>query len=459
MNKPNNKKKLKEKTVAILPIVHPNAAGIDVSATMHAVAVRPGIEPNVREFGAFTEDLYAIADWLKKCEVTTVAMESTGVYWKQLYLVLAERGFEIALVNATHVKNVTGRKTDMDDAQWIQKLHSCGLLKSSFIPNDSSEVLRNLVRHRNRLTADGSKYVNRMQKALELMNIKVQSEIKDIMGKTGRAIVEAIIGGERNPENFMVFVDRRIKADRETLKKSLTGNWRSEHLFLLEENYELYKYLQQRIKRCDQEIELALQRQAAIANEGVIEAIALSENEIVKKKKQQKKKSKNHTNFNVREYLEKINGVDVIEIYGISETTALTIHAEIGTDITKWENEKKFVGWLNLCPNNKITGGKLISSTVLKKNKGIASMAFRAAANGLQRSDNWLGDYFRRKKAKGGNKYAIVATAAKIATIYYKMVKEKKAFCPVDVEEYRKKYNEAKIAYLEKQLQKLKHAA
>jgi transposase len=270
--------------------------------------------------------------------------------------------------------------------------------------------------------------------------------------------VEAIIAGERNPENFMVFVDSRIKADRETLKKSLRGNWRNDQLFLLEENYELYKYLQERIKKCDHEIELSLQKQVAIKNDGIIEAIAVSENEIVKKKLN-KKKSKNHTDFNVREYLEKINGVDVIEIFGISETTALTIHAETGMDITKWDNEKKFVSWLNLCPNNKITGGRLISSTVLKKNKGIASQAFRAAANGLQRSDNWLGDYFRRKKAKGGNKYAIVATAAKIATIYYKMIKEKKAFCPVDVEEYRKKYNEVKITYLEKQLQKLKHAA
>jgi transposase len=458
MSKLNITKKFKEKTVVSLPVVNPDAAGIDVSATMHAVAVKPGIEPNVREFGAFTEDLYAIADWLQECNVTTVAMESTGVYWKQLYLVLAERNFDIALVNATHVKNVTGRKTDMDDAQWIQKLHSCGLLKSSFIPNDASETLRNLVRHRNSLIKDGSTYVNRMQKSLELMNIKVQGVINDIMGKTGRAIVEAIIEGERSPENFMVFVDHRIKADRATLKKSLTGNWRDDQLFLLSENYELYKYLQQRIDKCDQEIELALQKQVAIKNEGIIEAIETSDKEPAKKKLK-KKKSKNHTTFNAREYLEKINGVDVMEIYGISETTALSIHAEIGTDIAKWENEKKFVAWLNLCPNNKITGGKLISSSILKKKAGIASQAFRAAANGLQRSDHWLGDYFRRKKAKGGNKYAIVATAAKIAIIYYKMVKEKVAFCPVDVEEYRKKYKEDKIQRLENQLLKLKQAA
>lgn len=450
--------KLKKRSVVSLPVVNPDAAGIDVSASMHAVSVRPEFDPNVRQFGAFTEDLYAIAEWLRECKVTTVAMESTGVYWKQLFLVLTERGFDVALVNAKHVKNVTGRKTDMDDAQWIQKLHSCGLLQSSFLPDDATEMLRSLVRHRGRLQEDSSKYVLRMQKALELMNIKLHGVINDIMGMTGRAIIEAILKGERNPERFLQYVNWRIKADRETIKKSLTGNWRAEHIFLLEENYHLYKYMQQRIARCDEEIEKYLQQQAAINNDGLVEAIPMpAENELKKKGKNQK--SKNHPKFNVREYLKKINGVDVTEIFGISEATALTILSEVGTDLGKWENEDKFVSWLNLCPNNKITGGKLMSSTVLKKNAGAASKAFRAAANGLQRSDNWLADYFRRKKSKGGNKYAIIATARKIAIIYYKMVKEKKEFRPVDADEYRKKYQEAKIAYLERQLAKLKAAA
>ena len=258
--------------VLTLPIVNPKAAGIDVAATMHMVAVAPGAAAvNVREFGAFTEDLYQIATWLKECQVTTVAMESTGVYWKQLYLVLIEEGLEVALVNASHVKNVTGKKTDMEDAMWIQKLHSCGLLRSSFLPDDATESLRSLVRHRKRLLEDGSKYVLRMQKALELMNIKLHAVISDIMGKTGKAIVQAILGGERKAENFLQYIDSRIKAPAETIRKSLVGNWRPEHLFLLEENYKLYEFIQQRVSRCDQEIEQYLQKQAAISNEGIVE--------------------------------------------------------------------------------------------------------------------------------------------------------------------------------------------
>jgi len=446
----------KRLNVLTMPIVNPDAAGIDVAATMHTVAVRPGADKaNVKEFGAFTEDLYQIAAWLKECQVTTVAMESTGVYWKQLYLVLIEQGIEVALVNAHHVKNVTGRKTDMDDAMWIQKLHSCGLLRSSFLPDDTTESLRSLVRHRKRLLEDGSKYELRMQKALELMNIKLHGVISDLMGKTGKAIVQAILAGERKAENFLQYIDPHIKAAPETIRKSLVGNWRAEHLFLLEENYKLYEFIQQRVGRCDQEIEQYLQKQAAVSNEGIIEDVPQQNIE----KKKRKGKVKNHPAFNVRGYLMKIHGVDVMEIFGINASTALEILAETGTDLSKWEDENKFVHWLNLCPNNKITGGKLISSTVLKKKAGVATKAFRAAANGLQRSDNWLGDYFRRKKAKGGNKYAIIATARKLAIIYYKMVRYKQSFKPLDVEEYREKYKAAKIALLEKQLAKLKAAA
>jgi transposase len=448
--------KVKPVNVVSLPVVNPDAAGIDVAAKMHAVAVPPGREAvNVKEFGAFTEDLLAIADWLKKCKIDKVAMESTGVYWKQLYLVLIEHGFEVSLVNARHVKNVTGRKTDMDDAQWIQKLHSCGLLTSSFLPDDSTESLRSLVRHRKKLIEDSSRYVLRMEKALELMNVKIHGVISDLMGKSGTAILEAILAGERKPENFMKYVDYRIKADPLEIKKSLQGNWRTEHLFLLEENYKLYGFLQQRIIGCEKEIELHLQKMVAISNEGVIEHV--SEDGVLKKKND--KRSKNQPEFDVRGYLLKIYGVDVIDIFGIRENSALEILAETGTDLSKWENEKKFISWLNLCPNNKITGGKLISSTVLKKKAGLASKAFRAAANSVQKSDNWLGDFFRRKKAKGGNKYGIIATARKIAIIYYKMVRYKEGFKPVETDEYRENFKTLKIARLEKQLAKLKGAA
>jgi transposase len=398
--------------------------------------------------------LHAITAWLRKCGITTVAMESTGVYWKPLYTVLLEYGFEVALVNARHVKNVTGRKNDMDDAQWIQKLHSCGLLNSSFLPDDMTESLRVLVRHRKRLIEDSSKYVLRLQKALELMNMKIHSVISDITGKTGTAIIEAILRGERNPENFRQYIDGRIKADTDTIVKSLTGHWREEQLFMVAENYELYKYVQQRIAVCEHKIEEFLQRQVAVRKEGTIETAMP-----VQEKASKKKKTKNQPLFNVKAYLMGIHGVDVTEIFGVSENTALEILAETGTDLSKWESEDNFVSWLNLCPNNKISGGKLISSLIMKKKAGYATQAFRAAANGLQRSDHWLGDYFRRMKAKGGNKYAIVAVARKIAIIYYKMVRYKQPFKPLDADEHRKKYKAAKIAYLEKQLSKLKGAA
>jgi transposase len=459
MDKATKGKQTVKKVNAVhMPIVHPDAAGIDVAATMHAVAVPPGrCSETVKVFGAFTEDLYAIVKWLQECEVKTVAMESTGVYWKQLYLVLVEHGFEVSLVNAKHVKNVTGRKTDMDDAQWIQKLHSCGLLKSSFLPDDATESLRSLVRHRKKLIDDGSRYVLRMEKALELMNIKIHGVISDLMGKTGTAIVEAIIAGEREAANFLQYVDSRIKANPEDILKSLKGNWRSEQLFLFEENYLLYKFMQESIIRCEKEIELHLQKMVAMKTDGVIEAIPQEQEGVLKKTKV--KKSKNQPTYDVRAYLLKIHGVDVVDIFGIRESSALEILAETGTDLSKWDHEDKFVSWLNLCPNNKITGGKLISSTVLKKKAGIATMAFRAAANSVQKSEHWLGDYFRRKKAKGGNKYAVVATARKIAIIYYKMVSNKQGFKPVDTDTNRKQYIEAKVASLEKQLAKLKAAA
>ncbi|MEP6555379.1 MAG: IS110 family transposase [Ferruginibacter sp.] len=450
------KKKIKHVNVASFAIVNSDAAGIDVASKMHVVAVPPGRDSiNVKEFGAFTEDLQSIAEWLKKCKVDKVAMESTGVYWKQLYLVLIEHGFEVSLVNAKHVKNVTGRKTDMDDAQWIQKLHSCGLLRSSFLPDDLTESLRSLVRHRKSLIEDSSRYVLRMEKALDLMNIKIHGVISDLMGKSGTAILEAIIAGEREPENFMQHLDYRIKANREEIKKSLKGNWRNEHLFLLNENYKLYGFVQQRILSCEKEIELHMQRMGAVNNEGTIESIP--QEGVLKKKNE--KKSKNQPDFDVRGYLLKLHGVDVIDIFGIRENSAMEILAETGTDLSKWENEKKFVSWLNLCPNNKISGGKLISSMVLKKKTGLASKAFRAAANSVQKSDNWLGDFFRRKKARGGNKYAIIATARKIAIIYYKMVRYKQGFKPLDTEEYREDFKAAKIARLEKQIAKLKGAA
>jgi len=455
----SQRKKAKSKSVEGMPLINYNAAGIDIGDTLHVVSIPEGRDTtSVRSFGAFTCDLHEISRWLKTCKIETVAMESTGVYWKPLYAVLIRDGFEVYLVNSKHVKNVTGKKTDEDDAMWIQRLHSCALLKTSFLPDAQTESLRTLVRFRNGLVRDSSKYILRMQKSLELMNIKVHTVISDIVGKTGTAIIEAIIAGERNPANFMEYIDPRIKADKKTIMKSLAGNWLKEHLITLEEAYEFYKFIRLRIILLEKKIEEMLQEIIASKNEGIISMAPaeISNNTSGKKGKQ---KSKSHPTFDVPAYLKEIHGVDVTEIFGISANSPLEILAETGMDLSKWETEDKFVSWLNLCPNNKISGGKLISSARLKKTPNLATQGFRAAANSLLRSDHWLGDYFRKMKAKGGQKYAIVATARKLALIYYKMVRYKMPFNPPDLNEYQKKIQLAKIAYFERKLQQLRAQA
>ncbi len=436
-----------------MAVVNPNAAGIDVGDTIHAVAVPPNRdEKAVRLFGTMNSDLESIVKWLQECGITTIAMESTGIYWKALFNYLIRFGFEVLLVNAKHVRNVRGKKTDEGDAEWIQKLHSCGLLKSSYLPGDEQETLRTLVRYRKTLTQECSRHVLRMQKALELMNIKLHTVISELQGKTGTAIIEAIIGGEREASNFVPLINCNIRASHETVVKSLQGNWREEQLFLLEENYSTYKYFKERIVNCDKAIEDALKIYCAYVST-VNEKTAT-----VKKLKTEdkKKKNRNTPKFDVRNYLQQTLGVDVISIPGLSEVSALEIFAETGTDMSKWPSVKHFVSWLNLCPNNKISGGKLISSMVMKKKPNSASLAFRMSANGIQRSDNWLGDFFRRMKAKGGNKYAIVATANKMATMYYKMVSTQMEFKPIDMKQYQERRNSTKIAYLERKLDALK---
>lgn len=448
----------KKPKVVEMTLVHPNAAGIDIGDSVHAVAVPAGRDvESVRTFGAFTCDLEAIIEWLTKCRVETVALESTGVYWKNLFNMLVQNGFEVCLVNARHTRNVTGKKTDESDAAWIQRLHSCGLLNSSFLPDDQTETLRTIVRHRRNLTKDSSTCINRMQKSLELMNLKIHTVLNDITGKTGKAIVEAIISGERNAVNFLPLIDKRVKASSDTICKSLQGNWRAEHLFLLKQSYTMYKFIQEQIALCDGEIEGALQLMVAQKHDGIIEKLSVTASSSVNVSK--KKTNKSHPAFNTREYLKTIHGTDVIEIYGISSTVALEVLGETGTDLSKWATEEKFVSWLNLCPNRKVSGGKLISSKLLSKKANLASQAFRMSANSLLSSNNWLGDYFRRMRAKGGHKYAIVATARKIAIIYYRMVRYKQAFTPFDYEEYKEKYRQTKIANLERALKRLKDIA
>ena len=431
------------KRISQLTVINPSVAGIDVSDKEMMVAYPIGSEQlEVRSFGCFTSDLHAIAKTLKKFSVTSVAMESTGVYWVSLFLLLQEYGFEVYLVNAKHVKNVTGRKDDESDAEWIQKLHSCGLLKASFQPDNMTRTLRSMVRHRKSMVSTSSTYLNRMQKALELMNIKLHTVISDIDGKTGMLIIEAILAGERNPEVLADLRDKRIRASREEIIKSLEGHWTAEHLFELRQCYQLYRTHREMIDECDKEIEKQLTEQIASKNEGIIPEIP---------KIKRKVSGKHKVPFNLTSYLKEIWGVDVTEVFGISELSALAILAEVGTDMSKWKDEHHFTSWLGLAPNTKISGGKVISSRI-KKKKHHAGQAFRMAANGLYNSKSPLGDFYRRIRAKAGAGKAVVATARKLAIIFYKMVANQESFNPKALEDYQEKYKQKKINQLKRKL-------
>lgn len=451
-NKTMSKSKTKKeevKRISQLTVINPSAAGIDVSDTEMMVAYPINSqELEIQSFGCFTSDLHSIVKCLKKNNINSVAMESTGVYWIALFLLLQENGFDVCLVNAKHVKNVTGRKDDESDAEWIQKLHSCGLLRASFQPDSLTRTLRSMVRHRKNLVNTSSSYINRMQKALELMNLKLHTIISDIDGKTGLLIIQAILSGERNPEILADLRDSRIKASREDIVKSLVGYYTTEHLFELKQCYQLYSVHRQMIEECDKEIEKQLIEQVASKNGGVILDLPKSKRKI---------SSKHKVPFDLTAYLKQLLEVDVTDVCGISELSALTIMSEVGTDMTKWKTEHHFTSWLGLAPNTKISGGKVISSKILKK-KHYAGQAFRIAANSLYNSNSSLGDYYRRIKAKAGAGKAVIATARKLAIIYYKMVSNKETFNPMALDNYQKKYKEKKINQLKKKIALLEAA-
>ncbi len=437
------------KRITQLPVINFTAAGIDVSGSEMMVAYPINSEEIVvKSFGTFTSDLHLIAKSLKSAGVTSVAMESTGIYWVSLFLLLQEYGFEVSLVNATHVKNVTGRKEDESDAVWIQKLHSCGLLNASFQPDAMTRSLRSIVRHRKNLVRTSASYINRMKKALELMNIKVQTVISDISGKTGIQIIEAIIAGERNPEVLADMRDYRIRASREVLIKSMEAYWTEGHLFELKQCYQMYTIHRQMIGDCDREIEKLLIEQIASMKEGLIPEKLEDKRKIVGNQK---------IPFNLTAYLTEILGVDVTQISGISEINALTIMAEVGADMSRWKTEHHFTSWLGLAPNTKISGGKIISSKIMKK-RHHAGQAFRISANSLNRVKNPLGDFYRRIRYKAGAAKAVVATARKLAIIYYKMVSTKESYNPNALLEYQQRYKEKKINHLKKKIAALEAA-
>lgn len=417
------------------------AAGIDISSRDHYVAVPKECATKVRVFQSFTADLHRLAQWLCSLGIKTVAMESTGVYWFHLYTILLDYGLEVYLVNAKAVKHVPGRKSDISDAQWLQHLHACGLLNPCFQPDNLTRSLRCYVRERKNLIKEMSRQTQRMQKALEQMNIKLANVINDITGKTGRSIIESILAGERDPKVLVQHRDRRIKASKQVLLKSLEGNWREEQIFCLQQSYKHYQFLENRLKDCDLATEKALER--------------LDKDPGATKSIKGNKTRKNQPDFNVTQYLYDVLGVDVTKIWGLKDITALTLLSETGPCLKqKFPTEKQFLSWLNVVPNNKITGGKMISSRVPKK-KNRAGQALREAANGLWNAKNPFGDYLRKKKARSGSGHAIVGTARKIASVYYKLVTEKEEFRPDIMEGAQEKYWRKKLVSLEKAKEKI----
>ena len=407
-----------------------NAAGVDVGASSHFVAVPADrTEQPVREFEAFTADLYRLADWLTECGVETVVMESTGVYWIPLFGVLEERGFAVMLVDPRRIKNVPGRKTDVLDCQWLQQLHTYGLLSGAFRPEGEIRRLRSYLRQRAMLVEYAAQHVQHLHKALTQMNVKLQHVISDITGKTGMDIIEAIVSGERNPRRLARLRDPRTKADEKTIAKSLQGHWREEHIFELTQALELYRTYQGKIAQCDREIERQLER-----FEDHSDAEPPAPNG-------EKRNQKNAPRFDVQGQLYRMTGVDPTRIDGVDAYTALKVISEVGTDMTRWPSAGHFASWLGLSPNNRITGGKVISSRT-KTSANRAAKALRLAANALHRSDSALGAFLRRKKSHLGAPKAITATAHKLARIIYSMLRYGREYVDAGAEHYERQHHQ-----------------
>ena len=394
----------------------PNAAGIDIGAREIYVAVPADRDPHpVRKCETFTGDLHQMAEWLVSCGITTAAMESTGVYWIPVYDVLEQHGIQPCLVNPRNMKNVPGKRTDFHECQWIQHLHSLGLLHAAFRPEADVCAVRSLMRHRNDLVMMASEHIQHMQKALTQMNVQFQHVISDLTGLTGLAILDAILAGERDPAVLAKLRDPRIQASEETIRKSLEGNWRKEHLLALKQRLSLYRSHRDLIDECDREIEKLL-----AAFEPRVDPGEKPMPEDRKQKQRRRKKKSGNPDFNMRAEAYKLFGVDLTQIPGLM-TLVFMLFSEVGRDMSRWPTAAHFVSWLGLCPDNDISGGKVLWRGA-RRTKNRAGTLFRLAAHSLHRDQTPLGDYLRRMKAKLGPAAATTATAHKIAIIFYTMV-------------------------------------
>jgi transposase len=443
-----SQKKVKQhKNLATLERVHPNAGALDIGALEIWAAVPPErTAESVRRFGTFTVELEALADWLIECGVDTVAMESTGVYWIPVFEILEGRGLKVYLVNAHHIKNVAGRKSDFLDCQWLQQLHSLGLLNGSFRPDAEMVVLRAYLRHRAELIEHRAPHILHMQKELQQMNLQLHHVLSDITGVTGQAIVRAIVAGERDPKVLASFRQPNCKADEATIVKALTGTWRQEHLFVLTQSLAMYDAYTAQISACDTEIE----RQFAAIKPRWDVPDELPQLPPVKSGS----KTKNKPAASTRQELFRITGVDLVAVDGLSASLAQTILTEIGTDMSKFPTVKHFAAWLGLAPHNDISGGKVLRSHTLPTHNR-AGQAFRQAAASVARSNSAFGAFFRRKRAQLGPQQALVATAHKIARTVYAILTHKTTYHDLGAAAYEAKYRAQELNYLKRKAAKL----
>ncbi len=423
-----------------LQVTHPDAAAVDVGGATHYTAVRPDIDDPVRSFNCYTADLNAMADWFEQCGVKIVAMESTGVYWIPLYEVLERRGFEVLLVNAREVKNVSGRKSDVLDCQWLQQLLTFGLLRGAFRPADHMCALRSLCRQRARLLRDQGRYVQHMQKAMTLMNLQLANAISDVAGVTGQKIVRAIVDGERDPQVLATYRDCRVKATEQEIAASLLGNWRDEHLFALKQALGAFDFCASQLAECDAEVQRAL--------------TLLHAHDGTPAPGKRRSRSRNAPKFDVREHLFKVCGVDLTRIDGIDTTTAMTVISEIGVDMSRFKTVKHFCSWLGLCPGTKISGGKVLGKAS-KRSANRASQALKLAAAALRSSRSALGAYYRRMCARMDKGKAVTAAAHKLARLVYLMLTRGEEYVDQGQQYYEERYRERVVRGLAKKASEL----
>jgi transposase len=428
----------------VLEQINPNAAGIDIGAEEVWVAVPPDRdEESVRVFPTFTVDLNSLAEWLAACGIETVAMEATGVYWIPLFEILEAHGFVVYLVNARHLKNVSGRKSDVLDCQWIQQLHTYGLLKASFRPPEEIVALRSLVRHREMLVQYRAAHIQHMQKALTQMNLRLTNVLSDITGVTGLKIIRAIVAGERDGHKLAQFRDERCKKSEAEIAKSLEGHYKREHLFALQQALELYDFYDRQLHACDLELEAMYQ-----------EFEPPEDPSSPPPQPRTQKRRKNQAHFDLRQALYRLSGLDLTEIDGIDALTLQKVLSETGTDMSKWPTVKHFTSWLHLCPNNKITGGK-VKQRGVQPTQNRASTALRVAAASLKSSDSALGAYYRRMRARLGTPAAITATAHKLARILYHLLKYRQPYHDFGADHYEQQYRARVLRNLNRRAVKL----